>query len=242
MRPWLAENKFSVRKLAHVGKLKARIGWQNLRSNEFVDEGPYCVTGTDFLRGEVNWNTAYRVTPERYDIDDNIHLEEDDLLITKDGTIGKVAVVRDMPGPATLNSGVFLLRKQGEGFHSPYMKWIVLSKVFDDFVAFTASGSTINHLYQNVFEKFRFPYPDHATQEIIADFLDRKTAQDRRPCCPDQTLHRVAERKALGADHRRRNRADRCGALHRRGHRLCHARPDRRGNSGVSGYERNLAA
>ena len=47
---------------------------------------------------EVNWNTAYRVTPERYDIDDNIHLEEDDLLITKDGTIGKVAVVHDMPG------------------------------------------------------------------------------------------------------------------------------------------------
>ena len=51
MRPWLAGNTFGVRKLAHVGKLKARIGWQNLRSDEFVDEGPYCVTGTDFFRG-----------------------------------------------------------------------------------------------------------------------------------------------------------------------------------------------
>ncbi len=179
IRPWLDGNlnSYPVRKLAHVGRLKARIGWQNLRSDEFVEQGPHCVTGTDFHRGHVNWSTAYRVTYDRYEMDDNIQLENDDLLITKDGTIGKVAVVRDMPGPATLNSGVFLLRSTGEGFYSPFMKWIVQSKVFEDFVTYTSSGSTIIHLYQNVFEQFRFPYPDNDTQKTIAYFLDHETAR-----------------------------------------------------------------
>ena len=121
MRPWLEanNNRFAVRKLAHVSRLKARIGWQNLRSDEFSDEGPYCVTGTDFFNGEVNWDSSYRVSVERYNVDENIQLKESDTLITKDGTIGKVAVVRNMPGPATLNSGIFLLRSEGEGVFAP---------------------------------------------------------------------------------------------------------------------------
>lgn len=179
IRPWLEGNRngFDVRKLAHIARLKARIGWQNLRTEEFVDEGPFCVTGTDFNNGEVNWNTSYHVSLERYEIDKNIQLQEDDLLITKDGTIGKVAVVRGMPGLATLNSGVFLLRSIGEGVHSPYMKWVIQSKVFADFVTYNSTGSTINHLYQNVFEQFRFPYPIAETQKAIADFLDCETAR-----------------------------------------------------------------
>ena len=196
-RPWLEgnNNQFDVRKLAHVGRLKARIGWQNLRTDEFIEKGPYCVTGTDFSNGEINWNTSYHVSLNRYEIDQNIQLKENDLLITKDGTIGKVAVVRNMPGLATLNSGVFLLRSIGEGVHSSYLKWVVQSKVFDDFVMYNSTGSTINHLYQNVFEQFRFPYPDHAIQKIIADFLDRETARIDRLIDKKQRLVELAEEK-----------------------------------------------
>jgi len=188
---------FAVRKLAHIARLKARIGWQNLRTEEFVEEGPFCVTGTDFQNGSVNWSTCYRVSPERYEIDRNIHLQEGDLLITKDGTIGKVAVVRNMPGPATLNSGVFLLRSLGEGLDTTFMKWIVQSKVFDDFVAYNSTGSTINHLYQNVFEQFRFPYPDRTTQKTIAGFLDRETARIDRLIETKQRLVGVLKEREL---------------------------------------------
>ena len=178
-RPWLDANgnTFPYRKLIHVASLKARIGWQSLRTDEFVDEGPYCVTGTDFQNGKVNWSTAYHVSDERYEMDQNIQLADGDLLVTKDGTIGKVAVVRDMDAPATLNSGVFVVRPKTDDLATDFLGWVVRSKVFDDFVAFNFSGSTINHLYQNVFETFRFPFPDLSTQREIADFLDRETAR-----------------------------------------------------------------
>ena len=41
--------------------LRARIGWQGLRADEFLDYGPYLVTGTDFVNGKVNWDTCYHV-------------------------------------------------------------------------------------------------------------------------------------------------------------------------------------
>lgn len=178
-RPWLEANgnTFPYRKLIHVASLKARIGWQSLRTEEFVDVGPYCVTGTDFQNGRVNWSTAYHVSAERYEMDRNIQLNEGDLLVTKDGTIGKVAVVHGLDAPATLNSGVFVVRPKTGELSTDFLGWVIRSKVFDDFVAFNFSGSTINHLYQNVFETFRFPYPDLATQRQIADFLDRETAR-----------------------------------------------------------------
>ena len=44
--------------------VKGRIGWQGLRADEFVEEGPYLVTGTDLQNGKVNWNTCYHITNE----------------------------------------------------------------------------------------------------------------------------------------------------------------------------------
>jgi type I restriction enzyme S subunit len=178
-RPWLSANgnKYAYRKLIHVASLKARIGWQNLRAEDFVDEGPFCVTGTDFLNGKVNWSTAYHVSAERYEMDRNIQLAENDLLVTKDGTIGKVAVVDGLDSLATLNSGVFVVRPKTHELSTSFLGWVIRSKVFDDFVAYNSSGSTINHLYQNVFETLTFPFPDLPTQRAIADFLDRETAR-----------------------------------------------------------------
>jgi type I restriction enzyme, S subunit len=178
-RPWLEANgnTFPYRKLIHVASLKARIGWQSLRTDEFVDEGPFCVTGTDFQHAKVNWSTAYHVSVERYEMDRNIQLAKGDLLVTKDGTIGKVAVVDELDTPATLNSGVFVVRPKTCDLATDFLGWVIRSKVFDDFVAYNFSGSTINHLYQNVFETFRFPFPDLPTQRAIADFLDRETAR-----------------------------------------------------------------
>jgi type I restriction enzyme S subunit len=82
-----------------------------LTTDEYQTTGDHLlVTGTDFEAGRVEWSRCPHVDAERYAEDPYIQLREDDLLITKDGTIGKVAIVRNMPKPATLNSGVFVTR------------------------------------------------------------------------------------------------------------------------------------
>lgn len=155
--------------------IKGRIGWQELRADEFSDEGIHCITGTDFIDGKVNWESCYRVSEERYKFDENIQLKEDDLLITKDGTIGKVALVKNLPEKATLNSGIFLIRPMKKRFLNDYLYWILNSSILTDFNDYTKTGTTINHLYQNVFERMHITVPSLDEQKEIARYLYEET-------------------------------------------------------------------
>lgn len=152
--------------------LRARIGWQGLRSDEFKTEGPYLVTGVDFHNGRVDWDDCYHVTEERYAQDKGIQLHEHDLLITKDGTIGKTAVVIDCPEKATLNSGVFVVRAINSEVVPEFLHYILHSHWFDLFVRNVLTGSTIKHLNQEKFYKFSFEAPDVPTQKKIVEILE----------------------------------------------------------------------
>jgi type I restriction enzyme S subunit len=176
---WLGEvpEHWKVKRIGHNTYVKGRIGWQGLTADEFIDAGPFCVTGTDFINGKVNWKTSYHVLNERYQEDPYIQLKEGDLLITKDGTIGKTAVVIGLIGKATLNSGIFLTRPLNHTYSTLFMYWVLNSKVFIDFIDLSKTGTTISHLYQNVFVRFKFPLPPLPEQRTIAAFLDRETGR-----------------------------------------------------------------
>lgn len=61
------------RKLSELTSMHARIGWQNLRTSEFLDSGNYMlITGTDFNDGAINFSTCHYVERERYEQDRNI--------------------------------------------------------------------------------------------------------------------------------------------------------------------------
>jgi len=156
---WIGEvpDGWEIKKIKHTTYVKGRIGWQGLKSDEFIEKGPFLVTGTDFIDGEVNWETCYHVLEERYNEDPYIQIRENDLLITKDGTIGKTAIVKNLPDIACLNSGIFLTRSISEDYITEFMYWILNSVVFSKFIDYTKTGTTINHLYQNVFVDFAFP-------------------------------------------------------------------------------------
>lgn len=159
--------------LAKNSRLKARIGWQGLTTAEYLDEGySYLITGTDFKDGRINWNGCHYVDYDRYVQDPNIQVTNGDLLLTKDGTIGKVAFVADLKRPATLNSGVFLVKPITDAYTAHFMFYVLESSVFKNFLQQLSAGSTINHLYQKDLVKFDlFVPPTKEEQEAIADIL-----------------------------------------------------------------------
>ncbi len=159
--------------LAKNSKLKARIGWQGLTTAEYLDEGySFLIIGTDFDGGQINWNGCHFVNYDRYAQDPNIQVSNGDLLLTKDGTIGKVAYVTDLKRPATLNSGVFLVKPITDAYVAHFMFYVLESSVFKDFLQQLSAGSTINHLYQKDLVKFDlYVPPTKEEQEAIATIL-----------------------------------------------------------------------
>jgi type I restriction enzyme S subunit len=160
--------------LTEISTLKARIGWQGLTTQEYLERGDYfLVTGTDFSNGQIIWDACHYVEKSRYDQDKNIQLKIHDILVTKDGTIGKVAFVDNLSLPATLNSGVFVIRpKQDDSYNSHFLFYIFSSVYFKEFLRQLVAGSTINHLYQKDFISFKLPLPlDLEEQSAIASTL-----------------------------------------------------------------------
>jgi type I restriction enzyme S subunit len=129
--------------------LKARIGWQGLTTAEYRATGAYrLVGGTEFIDGAVDWRATPYVDKWRYDQDTAIQLRPGDVLLTKDGSIGKTAYVDRLPGPATLNSGVYVIRPVRDAYDSRFLFFMLRSRAFEAFLARLSAGSTISHLYQ----------------------------------------------------------------------------------------------
>lgn len=158
--------------MAHDSILKARIGWQGLTTAEYLTNGDYyLVTGTDFVRGRVDWARCFFVDHSRFRQDTNIQLAPYDVLLTKDGTIGKAGFIESLPRPATLNSGIFVIRPKKGAYVPKYMYYVLTSQIFDDFLARLQAGSTISHLYQKDFVDFTFKAPLINEQQAIVAVL-----------------------------------------------------------------------
>lgn len=148
--------------------LHARIGWQALTKKEHQKIGDYMlVTGTDFIDGKIDFSNCVYISKNRYDMDENIQIKNDDILITKDGTIGKVAIVEKLPMPATLNAGIFVVRPD-KRFNKEYISYVFKGPLFEQFVNRVKTGSTIKHLNQGKLVQFEIPLPDMDMQNEFA--------------------------------------------------------------------------
>lgn len=155
--------------------LKGRIGWRGLSKDEYLDNSGYkIINATALMDGYVDWNNCGFITKERYEESDEIMLKEGDILISKDGTLGKIGYVKGLTTPCTVASGIFVLRNTvPEILNFDYLYHVLKSYIFKDFIARNkVLGSTIPHLYQRDLENFELDLPDIKEQERIATILN----------------------------------------------------------------------
>ena len=165
-------SNWDVRLLGEISTPKARIGWQNLRKDEYLDSGVYMlITGTDFSNGRIDYATCKYVSEERYNQDTNIQVGNGDILITKDGTLGKVALVTGLKTPATLNAGVFVLNNLSSSVNNEFLYHYLSTNRLMKFAERTSTGGTIQHLNQSVLISFPIPVPPLDEQIKIAKAL-----------------------------------------------------------------------
>lgn len=187
---WIGEipKDWESRKIKYIATLNGRIGWQGLTSNEYCDDGAYLITGVNFNNGKIDWSTCVHVPMKRWEEASQIQIENGDLLITKDGTVGKVAIVSNMPAETSLNSGVLLIRTK-DNCLKKFLFWVLQSDVFWKwFYTINSGNSTIIHLYQYDFCNFSFPFPKLDIQHRIAEYLDKKCSKIDEIISKQQTI------------------------------------------------------
>ncbi|MFR0493768.1 restriction endonuclease subunit S [Limosilactobacillus reuteri subsp. suis] len=159
--------------------IKGRIGWKGLKKKEYLDKGDYrIINGTNIINGKVNWSSCGFISKERYNESPEIMLKANDILITKDGTIGKVAIVEELSKPSTVASGIFILRNTSPNIWiTKYLYYYLQSYDFKSFIHSRIEGSVIPHLYQKDFESLSIKSPSLEEQNTISrrlELIDKK--------------------------------------------------------------------
>lgn len=168
----LLKCEYQVLKLKEIATIKARIGWQGLKQEEHLEQGDYyLITGTDFVNGSIDFERCKFISKERYIQDKNIQIKNGDILVTKDGTLGKVAYVEGLNKPATLNSGVFVIRVNENKVLSKYLFQYLSSNKLMNFVRTRSIGGTVQHLNQSVIVEFPILFPSIDNQNKIITIL-----------------------------------------------------------------------
>ena len=149
-------------KLGDYLYIKGRIGWKGLKKNEYLTQSEYrIINGESLTKSGIDWNKAGYISKERYDESPEIMLNIGDILLSKDGTIGKIGYVDALELPTSVASGIFVIRNNKPDIISTtFIYYLLKSKVFEAFIAARTEGSVIPHLYQKDFMEFEFPLPN----------------------------------------------------------------------------------
>jgi len=173
----IPEHWRNVEKLKYISSLKGRLGWQGLKAEEYIDEGPYIVSSAHFNNYQINWDKCPHVSYERYVLDSNIQLQEGDILVMKDGAnMGKLAFVEQLPGLACLNSHLLLLRpilQNGiKSYFPKFMLYLFETSLFQDYVLINGTGSTFLGISQESIGNYQVCLPNYEEQIQIASYIE----------------------------------------------------------------------
>ena len=160
------------RELGEISYIKGRIGWKSLKQSEYVEKGPALIASKHISNGKINWTSVDHIPDWRYEESPEIMLELNDIIFSKDGSIGNPAVITLLPNKATINSTMMLVRLDKNILSAGFFYQILVSNQFKKLVFEKTSGSSIPHIFQNDMKKFKFYFPQQGEQIKISNMLN----------------------------------------------------------------------
>ncbi len=151
--------------------IKGRIGWKGLKISEYTSEGPFIIGGLQIKDRGIDWSECAHISVDRYEESPEIMLKDEDILMTKDGTIGKLGFVNNLKSKATVASHIHVIRKKNEKIDSKFLYYFFKSPVFNQVVESKITGSVIPALTQFDINNTYFPIPPKKEQQSISSIL-----------------------------------------------------------------------
>jgi type I restriction enzyme S subunit len=162
---------WSATKLGDAAYIKARIGWRGLSSKEYTESGPYLIAGNHIKGSRICWDEVDHISDFRYEESPEIQLRADDVVISKDGTIGRVGFIEELPDRATINGTMMLVRPDQQTLVPKFVYYYLQGHRFQRLVRERVSGSSVPHLFQRDMVGIWVPVPSLTEQRKIAAIL-----------------------------------------------------------------------
>jgi type I restriction enzyme S subunit len=155
-----------------LGDVLTRITYGFTNPMPTATAGPFMVTAKDIRNGHIDYASARRTSKDAYDglLTDKSRPRVGDILLTKDGSIGRVAVC-DRPN-VCINQSVALLQPN-EMVDPHFLAYLLQAPKYQSLMEADASGSTIKHIYITRVDKMTIAIPPPREQSAIVGVLRR---------------------------------------------------------------------
>jgi type I restriction enzyme S subunit len=145
-------------------------------------EGPFMLTAKDVYDGRIDYENARRTSWESYrnELTEKSRPRVGDVLLTKDGSIGRVALCDR--ADVCINQSVALLQPN-DRIEPRFLKYLLEVPHYQRRMEGDADGTTIKHIYITRVDKMQVAVPPLAEQKAIAAVLgalDDKIELNRR--------------------------------------------------------------
>jgi type I restriction enzyme S subunit len=141
------------------------------------ERGPYMLTANDIDNGRIRFESCRRTSEYAFlrELTDKSRPIHDDILLTKDGTLGRVALYTEQDEPACINQSVALLRPNKSLCLGGFLATALISACYQERMLFDAGGTTIKHIYISRLAKMAIALPPISEQEEMLVKLEKRT-------------------------------------------------------------------
>ena len=161
------------KKLGEVCEIKGRIGFRGYTREDQVKKGEGAIS---LSPGNIeNEHMVYRdctyISLKKYEESPEIKIYNDDIIFCKTGsTVGKVAIVKELPCKATINPQLVVLKNII--VNSKFLYYILGTYKIQSTVKQLAGVGSVPNISQEKFGNLEFPIPSLARQQKIVSILD----------------------------------------------------------------------
>jgi len=142
-----------------------------------AEQGPYMLTALDIGDGNLLYENARHTTIEAYEglLTDKSRPREGDILLTKDGTLGRVAVADG--SQVCINQSIALLRFNPSLIDTGFIQYLLRSAIYQNRMILEAGGTAIKHIYISRLAKMPIGLPSLTEQRHIARHINSFAAK-----------------------------------------------------------------
>ena len=161
-----------------VCTIVGRIGFRGYTKADLVNsskDGAITLSPSNIINGELDFSKCTYINWDKYYESPEIMLENGDIVLVKTASIGKCAVVKNLPHESTLNPQ-FVVLKHLVGVPD-FICYYLKSSIAQNTIKQMAGGVAIPTLSQKKLGMMIVPTPSQDEQQSIVDYLDSAFAK-----------------------------------------------------------------
>ncbi|NRR90924.1 restriction endonuclease subunit S [Winogradskyella undariae] len=165
------KEKWQTSKLGDIFTIQGRVGWKGYKKEDLRDEGPLVIGAKHIKNQLLNLSDPTHLSLEKYEESPEIMIKINDLLIVQRGSLGKIAVIENDLGKATINPSMAILRPKRDDISVKYIYYFLCSD-FSQKLIMSETGSTgVPMISQKQISTFKMTYPSLKEQHKIVGLM-----------------------------------------------------------------------